>query len=659
VCVFAGKNPLDNHHHHKHHHNHHNHHQQLQTSQQQQQQQYIINNNRTAAISTTTTTTTSDLNNSNGTNHHNAMLMNNKIDYNSLTNHNNNKMYHHINGGNNNNNNNNLLCNNQNAVSKSVIRNYDKSTLDYKNNKNLILNQHQNNNNNHKIDMNGYHQQYEKHLNGINQLHRNERLHNKRFIITGSSNGGSEKEKFSKYAGNSHDDDSSHSSSSRDGSPNVLDNIPPHVNIHKVNGHLNGFFSSNGHSKTTVKVTEIAAAVAIENGMESTTNGHSNGRSSNGSSFVRNCSHTTAAAATATAIAAATNGRSNDFSTIKINYVSRQTVRGPAAAATAVTATNGYVTTNGGHAATNGHNFNGTTITTTSLHDKPKTNIPSIPNIVINGSASSVNAGSDTVDKVATDDDAHLQLLGKLSFLYSLLLVLLFCFSLPKPLRALSSLSMTAISLLRFSHSFHDFAFHFISPDCTDTENEDKRLLLQLKREQTVKDLTQKLSNLPLSPQEEKPNRIVGTDMSGLISKAKEELAKSKNKSDVKANIDSNDLKAKLEPKKSEIELHWEELMRNLDRDLILCDLNFTDLTEEDEANVLVLRGAFGSSIPPPPPPSMNGNNPVPPPMQRSGYLNGNATTPQSDELTSKKTKKTVSNSLPRIRRHLSIKILN
>lgn len=66
---------------------------------------------------------------------------------------------------------------------------------------------------------------------------------------------------------------------------------------------------------------------------------------------------------------------------------------------------------------------------------------------------------------------------------------------------------------------------------CIESDNEDKKLLLQLKRDHTVKDLTQKLSNLPMSPQEEKPNRI--GDMSGLISKAKEGLAKSKSKGDI------------------------------------------------------------------------------------------------------------------------------
>lgn len=191
------------------------------------------------------------------------------------------------------------------------------------------------------------------------------------------------------------------------------------------------------------------------------------------------------------------------------------------------------------------------------------------------------------------------------------------------------------------------FNFNFIFL-LTDAENEDKKLLQQLKREQTVKDLTQKLSNLPLSPQEEKPNRIVG-DMSGLISKAKEELNKSKNKVEVKTNVET-DLK-KPEPKKSEIELHWEELMKNLDRDLILCDLDFRDLTEQDETNIMKPQGISGSSIPPPPPAMgiNNSLNPIPPPMIRSmnGTLNGNSSKENSNGdfngLSLTKTKKTVS----------------
>lgn len=57
---------------------------------------------------------------------------------------------------------------------------------------------------------------------------------------------------------------------------------------------------------------------------------------------------------------------------------------------------------------------------------------------------------------------------------------------------------------------------------------------MQLKRDHTVKDLTQRLTNLPMSPTQEHPaNRAIVGDMSGLISKAKEGLAKSKSKGEI------------------------------------------------------------------------------------------------------------------------------
>lgn len=68
----------------------------------------------------------------------------------------------------------------------------------------------------------------------------------------------------------------------------------------------------------------------------------------------------------------------------------------------------------------------------------------------------------------------------------------------------------------------------------------------------------------------------------------------------------------KLEPKKSENELHWEELMKNMTRPLKLCDLDFTDLLSADDKDDLAPRG-MGNCIPPPPPPMGN----VPPPMMR------------------------------------------
>ncbi|XP_015044143.2 uncharacterized protein Fhos isoform X3 [Drosophila pseudoobscura] len=140
-------------------------------------------------------------------------------------------------------------------------------------------------------------------------------------------------------------------------------------------------------------------------------------------------------------------------------------------------------------------------------------------------------------------------------------------------------------------------------------------LQLQLKRDHTVKDLTQKLSNLPTSPTQEPGNRsaIVG-DMSGLISKAKEGLAKSKSKGEISRSSSVDQELKKSEPKKSENELHWEELVRNMTRPLNLCDLDFTDLHDDDEKDVLAPRG-LGVGIPPPPPPFAGGGGILPPPM--------------------------------------------
>lgn len=150
----------------------------------------------------------------------------------------------------------------------------------------------------------------------------------------------------------------------------------------------------------------------------------------------------------------------------------------------------------------------------------------------------------------------------------------------------------------------------------SDIANEnDRNILLQLKKDNTIKDITQKLANQSIvqSPTEEmKVNRL--GDMSGLISKAKEGLAKSKSKADVLKNPTSENI-LKIEPKKSENELRWEELVANLNRPLNLCDMDFTDLVSDDETDVLAPATPL-NGIPPPPPPPMGGRMPgVPPPV--------------------------------------------
>uniref|UniRef100_A0AAR5QKK1 FH2 domain-containing protein n=1 Tax=Dendroctonus ponderosae TaxID=77166 RepID=A0AAR5QKK1_DENPD len=148
----------------------------------------------------------------------------------------------------------------------------------------------------------------------------------------------------------------------------------------------------------------------------------------------------------------------------------------------------------------------------------------------------------------------------------------------------------------------------------SDIANENERnILMQLKKENTVKDITQKLANQSIlqSPTEEKMNRF--GDMCGLISKAKEGLAKSKSKADVLRSPTHENL-PKIEAKKSENELRWEELVANLNRPLNLCDMDFTDLMTDDEADILTPVAPINGIPPPPPPLQSMGNAPPPPP---------------------------------------------
>ncbi|XP_050517614.1 uncharacterized protein LOC114335223 isoform X2 [Diabrotica virgifera virgifera] len=149
--------------------------------------------------------------------------------------------------------------------------------------------------------------------------------------------------------------------------------------------------------------------------------------------------------------------------------------------------------------------------------------------------------------------------------------------------------------------------------DAENANDNDRNVLLQLKRENTVKDITQKLANQNIlhSPSEENKINRIG-DMSGLISKAKEGLAKSKSKADV-LKTPSGENVPKTEIKKSENELRWEELIASLNRSLNLCDMDFTDLGSDDEVDILA-PVAVTNGIPPPPPPLKDMCSAPPPP---------------------------------------------
>ncbi|KAJ4432236.1 hypothetical protein ANN_20852 [Periplaneta americana] len=162
----------------------------------------------------------------------------------------------------------------------------------------------------------------------------------------------------------------------------------------------------------------------------------------------------------------------------------------------------------------------------------------------------------------------------------------------------------------------------------------ERKKILQLKRENTVKDLTQKLANQNIihSPVEEGNNKSINRigDMTGLISKAKEGLAKSKSKQDVVKSPTSESILKVPEVKKSETELHWEELVHSMKRPLSLCDLDFTDLRSDDEVDILSPAHISNGGPPPPPPvpmapgmPSSRGGMapPPPPPVSRFGSV--------------------------------------
>ncbi|XP_017772970.1 PREDICTED: FH1/FH2 domain-containing protein 3 isoform X2 [Nicrophorus vespilloides] len=152
--------------------------------------------------------------------------------------------------------------------------------------------------------------------------------------------------------------------------------------------------------------------------------------------------------------------------------------------------------------------------------------------------------------------------------------------------------------------------------DSENANENDRKMLIQLKKENTVKDLTQKLSNQNIllhspSSEDNKINRIEG--MTGLISKAKEGLAKSKSQANVVKSATGDNIPKVVEVKKSENELRWEELVSGMSRPLNLCDMDFTDLGSEDEADILA-PVTVTNGIPPPPPPLDVGAAPPPPP---------------------------------------------
>ncbi|XP_060809501.1 uncharacterized protein LOC106133799 [Amyelois transitella] len=140
-------------------------------------------------------------------------------------------------------------------------------------------------------------------------------------------------------------------------------------------------------------------------------------------------------------------------------------------------------------------------------------------------------------------------------------------------------------------------------------ETKDDREIL-LNREHSIKDLAQRLTS-PVSPTtEEKPLRVA--EMAGIVSKAKEELAKSQNKEVIKSPSIEKAPKLTHEIKVSENDLHWEELKQaSLNRPFHLCDLDFSELRQDSDDEISQVSSTPNG--PPPPPPNMLSAGPPPP----------------------------------------------
>ena len=222
------------------------------------------------------------------------------------------------------------------------------------------------------------------------------------------------------------------------------------------------------------------------------------------------------------------------------------------------------------------------------------------------------------------------------------------------------------------------------SKDVASVNSDNENQVITLKRENTVKDLTQKLAsqNGNATASAGEPGSRIG-DLSGIISKAKEGLAKSKSKVDIKPTAPNGDASTSPsvsngnhEQKKSDNELHWDFLVSNLNRALEICDLDFTELKTDDDVDIISPHqlcnismqnnqsnglanghasptGACSPGGPPPPPPGLGkiiGGPPAAPPVAPPPLFNialkhqapPNSIQAAVNKHNSNKTKKTV-----------------
>ncbi|XP_022254369.1 FH1/FH2 domain-containing protein 3-like [Limulus polyphemus] len=138
----------------------------------------------------------------------------------------------------------------------------------------------------------------------------------------------------------------------------------------------------------------------------------------------------------------------------------------------------------------------------------------------------------------------------------------------------------------------------------------------QLIKEGNVHDMQEKFKERQdtnvRSPVSENFSRL--GDSSGIISRAKEGLAAStRSESRLTPTSPQKNCSSILEPRKSESGIQWDQLVKTINRPLLINDLDFTDLKDEDEVDILkntIILPIDGEPPPPPPP----GSGFVPPP---------------------------------------------
>ncbi|VVC94268.1 unnamed protein product [Leptidea sinapis] len=176
------------------------------------------------------------------------------------------------------------------------------------------------------------------------------------------------------------------------------------------------------------------------------------------------------------------------------------------------------------------------------------------------------------------------------------------------------------------------------------TPEKDDRVFL-VNRENRFKDISQRLTSSSNHVSEEK------SKLAGIVSKAKEELAKSQSKEIIKSSTIEKSSKLH-EIKVSENDLHWEELRKTcLNREFQLCDLDFSDLLQDSDDDVMSSSVNTANGPPPPPPfmlpsvgpPPLPGYFfPAPPANGSQNQSNLAEASMETDTSTIKKNKKTV-----------------